>query len=93
MSVNNGPWCVVHKSLCYPPIELHGHHGSVGRVVKCVMLVTDYMGRVKSMSKSWHRELATLPASILGAIAGWSVVASSFILYFIFAPQGYWTGR
>jgi hypothetical protein len=26
--VNNVPWCVVRKSLLYPPIELHGHRGS-----------------------------------------------------------------
>jgi hypothetical protein len=28
-SVNNAPWCVVRKSVFYPPIKLHGHGGSV----------------------------------------------------------------
>jgi hypothetical protein len=45
-SVNNAPWCVVPKSLHYPPIELHGHRGSAWRATKCVPLVTDFMGRV-----------------------------------------------
>jgi hypothetical protein len=45
-SVNNAPWCVVRKSLLYPPIELHGHRGSAWRVFKCVPLVTDLMGSV-----------------------------------------------
>jgi hypothetical protein len=44
--VNNAPWCVVRKSLLYPPIELHGHRGCAWRVIKCVPLVTDFMGRV-----------------------------------------------
>jgi hypothetical protein len=39
-------WRVVRKSLLYPPIELHGHRGSAWRVIKCVPLVTDFMGRV-----------------------------------------------
>jgi hypothetical protein len=45
-SVNNAPWCVVRKSVFYPPIELHGHCSSAWRVIKCVPLVTDFMGRV-----------------------------------------------
>jgi hypothetical protein len=45
-SMNNAPWCVVRKSLLYPPIELHGHRGTAWRVIECVLLVTDYMGRV-----------------------------------------------
>jgi hypothetical protein len=45
-SMNNAPWCVVRKSLLSPPIELHGHRGSAWRVIKCVPLVTDFMGRV-----------------------------------------------
>jgi hypothetical protein len=45
-AVNNAPWCVVRKSLLYPPIELHGHRGCAWRVIKCVPLVTDFMGRV-----------------------------------------------
>jgi hypothetical protein len=45
-SVNNAPWCVVRKPLLYPPIELHGHRGCAWRVIKCVPLVTDFMGRV-----------------------------------------------
>ena len=45
-SVSNTPWCAVRKSLLYPPIELHGHRGSAWRVIKCVPLVTDFMGRV-----------------------------------------------
>jgi hypothetical protein len=45
-SMNTAPWCVVRKSLLYPPIELHGHRGCAWRVIKCVPLVTDFMGRV-----------------------------------------------
>jgi hypothetical protein len=46
MSVINAPWWVAQKSVFYPPIELHGHRGSVWRVVTCVPLITDFMGRV-----------------------------------------------
>jgi hypothetical protein len=45
-SVNNAPWSVVRKSVFYPPIELLGYRGSVRWVMKCVPLVTDFMGRV-----------------------------------------------
>jgi hypothetical protein len=48
--VNSAPWCVIQKSLVYyPPIELHGHRGCAWRVIKCVPLVTDFMGRVYSV--------------------------------------------
>jgi hypothetical protein len=45
-SVSSAPWCVIRKSLLYPPIELHGHRGCAWRVIKCAPLVTDFMGRV-----------------------------------------------
>jgi hypothetical protein len=45
-SLNNAPWCAVRKSLLYPPIELHGHHrGRAWREIKCMPLVTDFMGK------------------------------------------------
>jgi hypothetical protein len=44
-SVNNAPWCVVRKSLLYPLIELHGYRGNAWREIKCVPVVTDFMGR------------------------------------------------
>jgi hypothetical protein len=50
-SMNNAPWCVVRKSLLYPPIELHGHRDSAWRVIKCVPLVTDFMVSVHSSTK------------------------------------------
>jgi hypothetical protein len=46
-SVNNAPWCAARKSLLYPPIELYGHHrGSAWRVIRCMPLVTDFVGGV-----------------------------------------------
>jgi hypothetical protein len=53
-SVNNAPWCAGQTSAFYPLIELHGHRGSVLRVIKCAPLVlTDFMGRVYLMSFSF----------------------------------------
>jgi hypothetical protein len=46
MSVNNAPWFVVRNSVFAPPVELHGHRGSVWRVIKCLPLLPDFMGRV-----------------------------------------------
>jgi hypothetical protein len=43
-SVNNAPRCVVRKLLLYPPIELYGHRGCSWRVIKCVPLVTEFVG-------------------------------------------------
>jgi hypothetical protein len=45
MALKNAPWFAVRKSLFCPPIELHGHRGSVWRGIKCVPLLTDFMGR------------------------------------------------
>jgi hypothetical protein len=45
-SANNTPRCVVRKSVFYPSIELHRHRGSAWRVIKCLPLVTDFIGRV-----------------------------------------------
>jgi hypothetical protein len=70
--VNNSPWCVVLKYLLYPPIELHGHRGSVWRVIKCVPSVQsihDYYpftmedgGRLAPMAAELVDRLAILVA-------------------------------
>jgi hypothetical protein len=61
-SVNNTRWFVVQKSLLYFPIELHGHRGSAWRVIKCVPLVKDFMGRLYvGMKYNTLGTLGTLP--------------------------------
>jgi hypothetical protein len=50
--VNNAPWCVVRKSLLYPPIELHGHRGCAWRVIRCVHSSNGLYG--KSVQYSRH---------------------------------------
>jgi hypothetical protein len=46
MSVSNAPWRVIRKSQFCPPIELSGHRVRVWWVIKCVLLVTDFMESV-----------------------------------------------
>jgi hypothetical protein len=56
-SLNSAPWCVVRKSLLYPPIELLGHRASAWQVMKCVPLVTNFVIEAISLCRwrGWNR--------------------------------------
>jgi hypothetical protein len=78
-SVSSAPWCVVRISLLYPSIELHGHCRCAWRVIKCVPLVTDFMGRVQlelissegmrlARTRAAHHVIAIICAIILRSV-------------------------